>query len=142
MSARDLYQELILDHARSPQNFGALEQATAHSHRENISCGDTIDLYLLVENDQIVDVRFEGQGCALSTASASMMTDVIKGKSLSEVQQLTDHFRAYISGEADALDEALEDFEAFQGVRQLPARVKCVTLPWVTLADLLAQKPD
>ena len=71
MSARDLYQELILDHARSPQNFGALEQATAHSHRENISCGDTIDLYLLVENDQIVDVRFEGQGCALSTASAS-----------------------------------------------------------------------
>ncbi|MCC6616415.1 MAG: SUF system NifU family Fe-S cluster assembly protein [Anaerolineae bacterium] len=139
MSARDLYQELILDHARNPQNFGELEHASAHSHRENISCGDTIDLYLLIEDGRVAEVRFDGQGCALSTASASMMTEAIKGKSLDEVQQLTNHFRSYISGEADDLDAELEDFEAFQGVRQLPARVKCVTLPWVTLADLLGQ---
>lgn len=142
MSARDLYQELILDHARNPQNFGELEHASAHSHRENISCGDTIDLYLTIENGRIADVRFAGEGCALSTAAASMMTEAIKGKSLEEVQELTTHFRAYISGESEDLDEALEDFEAFQGVRQLPARVKCVTLPWVTLADLLGQEPE
>ena len=136
MSARDLYQEMILDHARQPHNFGPLEAATAHAHRENLSCGDSIALHLQIEDGQLVAVRFEGQGCALSMASASMMTDVVEGKTVSDAAHLAERMRAYISGQAE-LDTALEDFEVFEGVRKFPARVKCVVLPWVALAEAI-----
>lgn len=137
MSARDLYQELILDHAKNPHNHGTLEDATAEAARENLSCGDEVHLYLRIEDDHVVDVRFSGQGCALSTASASMMTDAIKGKTLAQVQAVAHEIRAYISGQGELDSEELEEFEAFAGVRQLPSRTKCVALPWVALEDAL-----
>ncbi len=136
MSARDLYQEIILEHARQPQNFGPLPTATAHAQGENLSCGDSIALHLQIENGQLVAVRFEGEGCALSMASASMMTGVIEGKTVGDAAHLAERMRAYISGQAE-LDPALEDFEVFEGVRKFPARVKCVVLPWVALAEAL-----
>jgi nitrogen fixation NifU-like protein len=139
MSARDLYQELILDHAKNPHNHGALPDANAEAGRENLSCGDSVHLYLRIEQDQVVDARFEGEGCALSTASASMMTDAIKGKTLAQVQAVMQEIRAYISGQGELETEALEEFEAFAGVRHLPSRTKCVALPWAALDEALSK---
>jgi nitrogen fixation NifU-like protein len=133
----ELYREIILDHYRSPRNRGSLDDPTASSEGDNPLCGDEIKVELHIREGQITDVRFIGRGCSISQASASMMTEAIKGLSLEEVDSLFEMFKAmmYSSDEVDA--EALGDLEALQGVRKFPVRVKCATLAWNTLEEAL-----
>jgi nitrogen fixation protein NifU and related proteins len=125
-----LYKELILEHYKHPLNKGTLENAIIEEGI-NPSCGDEVKLFLKLENNKIVDVKFIGEGCAISQASASMMTEAIKGKSLDEVTTLTRQFKNMIHGEEPA--DELGDLKMLQGISKLHARVKCATLPWVTL---------
>lgn len=125
-----LYKELILEHYKHPRNKGTLENALAHEGI-NPSCGDEVKLFLRLENNKITDVKFIGEGCAISQASSSMMTEAIKGKSLEDVAMLTRQFKAMIHGEPPA--DELGDLKMLQGISKLHARVKCATLPWVTL---------
>lgn len=126
-----LYQDLILEHYKRPHNHGSLEDANVVEEGVNPSCGDELRLSLRIESDRIVDVRFEGEGCAISQASASMMTDAIKGRDADEVRRLSGSFKAMIQGEAPAAE--LGDLMLLRGVSKLHARVKCATLPWTTL---------
>jgi nitrogen fixation protein NifU and related proteins len=129
-----LYKELILEHYKHPRNKGTLEHAISEEG-VNPSCGDEIKLYLKFADKAIKDVKFIGEGCAISQASASMMTEAIKGKSLEEVSSLTRDFKAMIHGEAPA--DELGDLKMLQGISKLHARVKCATLPWLTLEQLI-----
>ncbi len=129
---RDLYQQMILDHNQKPRNFGKVEDHSHHASGENSLCGDHLELTLLVEDDVIRDIKFDGGGCAISTASASIMTTVIKGKSTPEALQLFDQFHTMITtGEADM--DALGKLVVLADVHKYPARVKCAMLPWRTL---------
>jgi nitrogen fixation NifU-like protein len=135
MDLRELYQDIILDHGRHPRNFGKLDQPSHFAHGHNPLCGDKITVYLLVDGDRIADVKFEGRGCAISTASSSLMTEVLKGKNVEEAKQLFNSFHARVTGGvAPDLSEALEDdsyrLEPLTGVKAYPVRVKCATLPW------------
>ena len=134
---RDLYQEVIFDHYKSPHNRGVLEDANCVAHGHNRLCGDQLTVYLKVGDDVIRDVRFEGQGCAISTASASLMTDALIGKRVEEARHLFERFHDLVTledaGEADDLGK----LQALAGVREFPARVKCATLPWHTLQSAL-----
>jgi nitrogen fixation NifU-like protein len=135
---RDLYQEVILDHNRSPRNFGALEGADRTRDGHNPLCGDRLTLYLRLDGDTVVDVRFVGTGCAISKASTSMMTEAVKGRTLAEATSLFEAFHAMLTAEPGApVDEAvlarLGKLAVFQGVSEYPARVKCATLAWHTL---------
>lgn len=132
---QDLYQEIIVDHSKRPRNFGALEGANRHAEGDNPLCGDQIEVHLIVDGDTVRDVRFEGRGCAISTASASVMTDTIKGKPISEVKALFDQFHRLVTGEEDPGSDVLEidRLGAFAGVRDYPMRVKCATLCWHTM---------
>jgi nitrogen fixation NifU-like protein len=136
---RDLYQELILDHQRRPRNYGRLDPADRQARGVNPLCGDQLSLYLRLEGDRIADLSFEGTGCAISKASASMMTERLKGRSLAEAQQIFERFHALVTGEAPAEDaeESLGKLAVFAGVREFPARVKCATLCWHTLRSAL-----
>jgi nitrogen fixation protein NifU and related proteins len=132
---RELYQDIILDHGRHPRNFHALEHATHLARGHNPLCGDRVTVYLAVEGDRIADVSFEGRGCAISTAAASLMTEVLKGKSIEDAQKLFAQFHARVTGgDAGPLPEPLEEdsdrLEPLTGVKAYPARVKCATLPW------------
>ena len=132
---RELYQEIILDHRRHPRNFHALEHATHLARGHNPLCGDRVTVYLQVEGDRIADVSFEGRGCAISTAAASLMTEVLKGKTIPEARALFAQFRAKVTGGAAedlpaALDEEAERLDPLTGVKAYPSRVKCATLPW------------
>jgi nitrogen fixation NifU-like protein len=144
---RDLYQEVILDHYRHPRNFGPLPEASHQAEGHNPVCGDRLTLFLIVEGDRVADVKFEGAGCAISTASASLMTEAIKGKSEAEVRALFEHFHTGLTTPDEAIaTEALADLDKLAvlgGVRAFPIRVKCATLPWRTLAAALdrAQAP-
>ncbi len=129
----DLYQQLILDHNRSPRNQGRLDDAVRRSEGYNPLCGDRVMVYLALDGEMISDVAFEGAGCAISTAAASLMTESVKGKTLSEATALFERFREMVTGDADPGDESLGKLEAFAGVRNYPARVKCATLAWHTL---------
>ncbi len=133
-----LYKELILEHYKHPRNKGKLENALAEEGI-NPSCGDEVQLFLKVDNQTISDVKFIGEGCAISQASSSMMTETIKGKSFDEVATLTKQFKAMIHGETPA--DELGDLKMLQGISKLHARVKCATLPWVTLEQALAKIP-
>jgi nitrogen fixation protein NifU and related proteins len=135
MDLRDLYQDIILDHGRHPRNFGKLEHPSHFAHGHNPLCGDKVTVYLTVAGDRIEAVAFEGRGCAISTASSSLMTEVLAGKTLAEAEALFRSFHAKVTGgEAAALPEALEDdaerLEPLTGVKAYPVRVKCATLPW------------
>ena len=135
-----LYQELILDHYRRPRNKGVLEQPTHAIALNNPLCGDEIDLQLRLEGNVIKDVRFIGRGCSISQAAASMMTQIVKGKSLDDVMTLADRMGAMMRGdESAAQDKALGDLRALAGVAKFPIRVKCALLPWNALKD--AVKP-
>lgn len=141
----DLYQELILDHNKKPRNFGTLDSASHHADGDNPLCGDKIHLELSLEGDRIRDVAFKGAGCAISTASASLMTDAIRGKTRQEIHALSTAVRTMLKGEepeatADPLD--LGKLEALSGVRAYPMRVKCATLPWHTLEAALKNPGD
>jgi len=132
---RELYQDIILDHGRHPRNFRALEHPTHLARGHNPLCGDRVTVYLAVEGDRIADVSFEGRGCAISTAAASLMTEVLKGKTLDEARQLFAQFHASVTGGGavelpEALQEDAERLEPLAGVKAYPVRVKCATLPW------------
>ena len=133
---RDLYQETILDHNKHPRNFRRLEGASHHAHGHNPLCGDRVDIYLIVNGDRVVDVAFEGDGCAISTASASIMTEMLQGQTLDEVQALSEHFHELLTTSAAPMPD-LGKLEVLAGVRTYPARVKCATLPWHTLQAAL-----
>ena len=136
---RDLYQEVILDHSRRPQNFRALEAPTAKSEGFNPVCGDRVTVYLDLVGDRIRDISFLGQGCSISKASASMMTGALKGKTKAEAQLLFDRFHEMVTrrpaGPYDA--KMLGKLAAFSGVSEFPTRVKCASLPWHTLRAAL-----
>jgi nitrogen fixation NifU-like protein len=131
-----LYQELILDHYRRPRNKGVLEHPTHAIALNNPLCGDEIDLQLRLEGDVIKEVRFIGRGCSISQAAASMMTQIVKDKSLDDVMTLADRMGAMMRGdESAAQDKALGDLRALAGVAKFPIRVKCALLPWNALKD-------
>jgi len=135
---RELYQELIIDHGRSPRNFGKLDTANHIKEGYNPLCGDKITIYLQTENGIVTDVKFEGEGCAISMASASLMTQVLKGKSVDDVQALFRHFHTLVT-DTDEKEghEALGKLKVLQGVAEFPARVKCATLCWHTIVAAL-----
>lgn len=128
---KDLYQELILDHGQRPRNFVGLESASHEKEGFNPLCGDRITVYLLIENDVIKQATFQGAGCAISTASASLMTETLRGKTLAEAQQIFQDFHNMVTGKAEA--ENLGKLTVLKGVSAFPMRVKCATLCWHTL---------
>ena len=132
----ELYQEIILDHSKRPRNMGQLEDPTATAEGFNPLCGDRLTLALRLENDIIKDVRFLGCGCAISTASASLMTEVLKGRTKQEAQKLFERFHQLLTNDS-AQAEDLGKLAVFSGVREFPARVKCATLAWHTLKAAL-----
>jgi len=132
---RELYQEMILDHSRRPQNFRTLEPAR-RAEGFNPLCGDRVTVYVDVSDDRIRDIAFQGQGCSISKASASMMTVALKGKTSAEAASLFDQFHAMVTGE-NRDDPALGKLAVFAGVSEHPARVKCAILPWHTLRAAL-----
>ena len=135
-----VYQELLLDHYRRPRNRGDLPNATVTVERRNPLCGDTLTLQLELEGDRVSEVRFTGQGCSISQASASMMTQLIRGKTLVEASALRDRFRAMILGDVEAAsDKSLGDLRALAGVARLPVRVKCALLGFSALEEAVQQ---
>ena len=136
---RELYQEMILDHGREPRNFGRPEGANCEAHGDNPLCGDQIDVFVRFEDGVVKDLGFEGRGCAISQASASMMTEIVKGKTEAEVKDLFERFHALVTGsDGDvAGDEDLDKLVVLAGVRQFPMRVKCATLAWHTMTAAL-----
>ncbi|MDP3744134.1 MAG: SUF system NifU family Fe-S cluster assembly protein [Methylotenera sp.] len=133
---RELYQETIFDHYRQPRNFGRLQAANRRAQGYNPLCGDKVTLYLQVEDGVIKDASFEGSGCAISTASASLMTESLKGKREEEALHLMDKFHSIVTGTATADD--LGKLAVLAGVREFPQRVKCATLAWHTMQAALA----
>jgi len=133
----ELYREVILDHYRSPRHHGSLASATVEREGLNPLCGDEISVALKVEDGTITDIAFKGSGCSISQSSASMMTDVVLGKSLADVATVFHDFTAMMQGsdEVDPLD--MGDLESLTGVRKFPVRVKCATLAWHTLQEAL-----
>jgi len=131
----DLYQEVILEHNKNPRNFREIENADKTAEGHNPLCGDQLKLYLAMENDTVKDVAFKGSGCAISKASASMMTQVVKGKTREQAEALFDEFHRMVLGEMDeeAEENSLGKLKIFAGVREFPARVKCASLSWHTL---------
>jgi nitrogen fixation NifU-like protein len=136
---RELYQQVIIEHNKKPRNYGDLEACTHHAHGLNPLCGDDIVLKVVVEDGIVKDLRFQGQGCAISKASSSLMTVNVKGKTLAEAEQMVAEFRGMIRGTLDtAVDpNVLGKLSLFQSVKNLPSRVKCAVLPWATLHSAL-----
>jgi nitrogen fixation NifU-like protein len=138
---RDLYQEVILDHNKRPRNFGKMEEPTHLAKGHNPLCGDQVTVYLQMDADRIADIRFEGQGCAISKASASMMTSELKGKTLPEAREIFTAFHEMVTSECELEEEEIESLgklAVFSGVREYPARVKCASLAWHALQAALA----
>ena len=131
---RDLYQEVILDHNKHPRNFGEIEGADRHADGYNPLCGDRLAVYLNLDGDRITDVAFRGSGCAISKASASLMTDAVKGRTVAEARELFARFQAMITDDADAAAPAgVGKLAVLAGVRDYPTRVKCASLAWHAL---------
>jgi nitrogen fixation NifU-like protein len=138
---RDLYQEVILDHYKRPRNFGVLPDADRAAEGNNPLCGDHLSLSLKLDGDRIGDVRFEGSGCAISKASASMMTAAVKGRTRAEVDDLFDRFHKMVTGDASQA-AGLGKLAALSGVSEFPVRVKCASLAWHTLQAALKGRKD
>jgi nitrogen fixation protein NifU and related proteins len=142
MELKELYRDVILDHNRSPRNFGRLEPADAQAAGHNPLCGDKLTLTLRMQGDRVQDLRFEGQGCAISTASASLMTEAVKGRSREEITRLYDEVHALLTAPSDApAARDLGKLMALAGVVEFPARVKCASLCWHTLNAALEHAP-
>jgi nitrogen fixation NifU-like protein len=135
----ELYREIILDHYRNPRNRGSLDRPSATSEGDNPLCGDEVRVDLDIRDGRVFEVRFSAKGCSISQASASMMTEAIKGRSLEEVGSLFETFKGMMYGSDEVDVEALGDLEALQGVRKFPVRVKCATLAWNTLRKALEE---
>jgi nitrogen fixation NifU-like protein len=140
----DLYQEVILDHNRRPRNYGTLADASRRANGHNPLCGDRLTVFLKVDEDKIADIRFEGSGCAISKASASLMTDAVKGQRVDDALRIFERFQAMVTSplDADASDPALGKLEALAGVREFPVRIKCASLAWHTLKAALVASPE
>jgi len=139
---RDLYQEVIFDHYKRPRNCGALDAATHRAEGHNPLCGDQVTIDLKVDDGIVKDVRFEGAGCAIATASASLMTEALKGRRVDEVEALFRRFHDLVTAEHEQDDAGLGKLEVLAGVREFPARVKCATLAWHTLNAALRNRPE
>jgi nitrogen fixation NifU-like protein len=140
---RDLYQEVILEHSKAPRNYRELAGANQHAEGYNPLCGDHFTVYLNVDGDSIREITFQGSGCAISKASASMMTQALKGKSKAEAQKLFDRFHKLVTtGQANGDRPELGKLAVFSGVSEFPVRVKCATLAWHTLQAALEGKQD
>ena len=133
MDLNDLYQEVILDHNRRPRNFRTIEPASHHADGHNPLCGDRLSLYLQVTDGSIADVAFQGSGCAISKASASLMTDAVKGQSVETVLRMFEQFHRMVTTPPDQPVEGMGKLSALAGVREFPVRVKCASLAWHTL---------
>jgi nitrogen fixation NifU-like protein len=136
----DLYQEVILDHNKRPRNFHTLEEPSHTAEGYNPLCGDRLHLYVKVEGEVITDVGFEGSGCAISKASASLMTDAIKGRTVEEARQLFERFHRMVTTPPDVGVEDMGKLSALAGVREFPVRVKCASLAWHTLKAALERE--
>lgn len=134
---QELYQEVIFDHYRTPRNCHALDGASHHAEGYNPLCGDQVTVYLKVANGVIEDISFKGSGCAISTASASLMTEALKGKKIAEVEHLFDDFHQMVTASEPVPHPELGKLEVLAGVHGFPARVKCATLAWHTLQAAL-----
>ena len=137
----DLYQEVILDHNRRPRNFRVIDPASATQEGFNPLCGDRLTLYLTLEGGVIRDVSFQGSGCAISKASASIMTEVLKGKTVDEARALFERFHQLITSDPSAPAEDMGKLSALAGVREFPTRVKCASLPWHTMKAAVSGQP-
>ena len=135
---RDLYQEVILDHNRRPRNFRALDEANRTQEGYNPLCGDRLTLYVKLEGDRIADVAFQGSGCAISKASASLMTEALKGKTVTEARALFDKFHDMVTSAPDEAAPDLGKLSVLAGVREYPTRIKCASLAWHTLKAAVA----
>lgn len=133
----DLYQEVVVEHKRAPRNFGELPEATNRARGKNPSCGDDVSVELCVADDRIEDIRFHGVGCAICMASASLMTEAIKGQSVEHALDLQGHFRALMTGSEDASEEVLGKLVSLTPVRRYPSRIKCALLGWHALAHAI-----
>lgn len=144
MDLRELYQEVILDHSKHPRNFRKLEGPSREAKGHNPLCGDRLTLQLVVDDNGVIqDVGFQGAGCAISTASASMMTEALKGKTEKDVEALFSAFHSLVTGEEATPDEELlGKLAVFGGVRDYPVRVKCATLAWHTMRAALAEQAE
>ena len=127
---QDLYQEVILEHSKNPCNFGVLEQYTCTAEGNNPMCGDRLTVYVDIKDDVVSDVSFQGRGCAISVASASIMSTIIKGKTIEEVNVLFDKFNALCTGQEVEDDDDTERLRVLSGVSKFPTRVKCATMSW------------
>ena len=137
MDINGLYQEIILDHAKNPHNFGILDQYTCTAEGNNPMCGDQLTVYIDVQDDIVSNVSYRARGCAISIASASIMSETIKGKTLEEVEILFNKFHSLCIGEDIEEDEDTEALKILSGVRKFPARVKCATLSWHAMISSL-----
>ena len=131
----ELYESLVLDHSKKPRNFGHLTCACQSQKGKNPSCGDHLELFLLVENNLVKDIKFEGDGCALSISSASLMTQLVKNKTIIETKYIIERFISFINEDGD-LEESYEPLHIYKNVNKFPLRVKCVLLPWRTLEKI------
>jgi len=136
---RELYQEVILDHNKNPRNFGVPEHASNQADGHNPLCGDQVTIYLDIQDGVVQDVKFMGSGCAISVASASMMTEAVKGRRVDEVEALFERFHKNMTeeGTSASLSDEPSELDALSGVKEFPIRVKCATLPWHTLTAAL-----
>lgn len=141
---RDLYQEMLLDHHKHPRNYKKLENANRHAEGFNPLCGDKVNVYLILRDDIIEDIAFESAACAICTASTSIMTEMIKGKTLEEVEQLFGRFHDLVTADpgTETDKETLGKLAIFAGVREYPIRIKCATLPWHTMQAAIKRSDD
>jgi nitrogen fixation NifU-like protein len=139
---RELYQQVILDHNRSPRNFRSMSDADCTSQGHNPLCGDHLNLYVKLDGARITDIAFQGAGCAISKASASLMTDAVKGRTLQEAQSLFGKFRDLVTSDVSAqpVTDGIGKLAVFAGVREFPVRIKCATLAWHTLVAALENR--
>ncbi len=141
---RDLYQEVILDHNKNPKNYFQMDEATHSAEGHNPLCGDQVEVFLKVDNERIIDISFQGHGCAISKAASSVMTTMLKGKTITEAKKLFEKYQHLITAE---MSEAVDLHEyghlaVFAGVREFPMRVKCASLSWHTMLQALEEKKE
>jgi len=142
-SLSELYQSLILDHNRSPRNFRSMENADCHAEGYNPLCGDQLSVWVKLDGDRIEDISFQGSGCAISRASASLMTTAVKGRTVAEAREIFDRFHRMITGQADSTSEKVPaKLAVFAGVAEFPSRVKCAGLSWHALKSALDRGPE
>ena len=145
MDLRELYQDVILDHSKNPRNAGPLRPHSHAARGNNPLCGDRVDVYLAVEGERIAEIRFEAKGCAISVASASMMTELVKGRGIKEARAVFERFHEILTRKGDVGADEIESLDrlaALIGVREFPMRVKCASLPWHTMSAALSAEGE